>query len=163
MIIKYTNFSDGIHHFRFEEPVERLGLDKLFFGHVFVDCKMDKSIHQVVLDSDITINKKLLCDRCASDYEAKLHNHFQLSFLFAKNFQQMDSLNVKYLSPDDDKIDISKDVFEYAELSIPMKNLCKEDCKGLCQKCGINLNEKICDCRLETKSNTWEPLKKLKI
>lgn len=43
-----------------------------------------------------------------------------------------------------------------------MEKLCKEDCKGLCSVCGINLNEKQCDCRIEKNNDIWEPLKKLK-
>ena len=30
--------------------------------------------------------------------------------------------------------------------SIPMKILCKEDCKGLCKKCGTDLNKGTCSC-----------------
>ncbi len=34
-------------------------------------------------------------------------------------------------------------------LHIPMKHLCREDCKGICQKCGKNLNEGDCGCSLK--------------
>jgi len=38
--------------------------------------------------------------------------------------------------------------FLYSEtiVSLPMKHLCSEDCKGICSKCGKNLNEGKCDC-----------------
>jgi uncharacterized protein len=35
-------------------------------------------------------------------------------------------------------------------LSLPMKTLCRESCKGLCPMCGKNLNEGPCDCRTQT-------------
>jgi len=161
MIIKYTNFSDGVHQFRLSENVEKLGLENLFFGSVFLDCKMDKSPHQIVLSCEISAKSKLVCDRCSQEYEADLKNSFLLSFLFSKSGNRSDDFNVRYLSPEQDKIDLTKDVFEYAELSIPMKNLCKDDCKGLCPHCGTNLNFKQCNCKIEIENDVWAPLKKL--
>lgn len=162
MIIKYTNFSDGIHQIRFNEPAEKLGLDDSFFGNVIVDCKMDKSAHQIVIDFDVDVKTHLICDRCNSEYDAELTNHFQLSYLFIKDAVRLEEFNVKYLSPDEDKINIDDDVYEYIELAIPMKKLCREDCKGLCPRCGTNLNERQCNCHLEINNDIWEPLKKLK-
>ncbi len=47
---------------------------------------------------------------------------------------------------DDNCIDV--DVLLYPEIimNLPMKTLCKEDCKGICRACGINLNKQSCDC-----------------
>ncbi len=162
MIIKYTNFSEGVHRFRLSEKVEKLGLENLFFGSVLVDCKMDKSPHQIVLDCEITAKSKLECDRCNQEYEAELKSNFLLSFLFSKDSVQTDDFNFRYLSPEQDKIDLTNDVFEYAELSIPMKNLCSEDCKGLCPQCGTNLNIQQCSCKPKIENDIWAPLKKLK-
>lgn len=162
MIIKYTNFSDGIHQIIFDEPVEKVGLDKLFVGNVHVDCRMDKSQHQIVLNCETQANSNMICDRCGSDFMATLNSKFQMSYIFSKVQEVSEDYNVKFLSPDQDKIDISKDVYEYAELSIPMKILCSDDCKGLCPVCGINLNQGSCNCHLEKNNDIWEPLKKLK-
>lgn len=162
MIIKYTNFSDGIHTFKMTKSAQKLGLEDLFFGDVEVDIKMDKSIHQIVLDCDLLVHAKIECDRCTEEVEKDYNIHFLLSYLFSKKPEQTDDLNLKILSLDQDKIDISKDVFEYAELSLPLKKLCKEDCKGLCLKCGKNLNYGSCDCTIEKNNDVWAPLQQLK-
>ncbi|MCD7905534.1 MAG: DUF177 domain-containing protein [Clostridiales bacterium] len=49
----------------------------------------------------------------------------------------------------------------YAELllNFPMKNLCREDCKGLCIKCGHNLNEGDCGCDRFIGNPEFEKLK----
>ena len=47
-------------------------------------------------------------------------------------------------------------------LAVPMKNLCSEDCKGLCPKCGKNLNEGLCNCNEENIDPRWETIQKLK-
>jgi uncharacterized protein len=162
MIIKYTNFSDGIHQFRLTEPVAKLGLENLFFGDVNVDCKMDKSPHQIVLFCETAARTKFICDRCTVEFEAELKSKFQISYIFTRKESSEEDFNVRYLSPLEDKIILDKDVFEYAELSIPMKKLCSDDCNGLCSKCGINLNEKNCGCKPEIDNDIWAPLQKLK-
>ncbi len=46
-------------------------------------------------------------------------------------------------------------------LSIPMRPLCTEDCRGICQLCGKNLNEGFCECRVEEIDPRLSSLKKL--
>ncbi len=53
-----------------------------------------------------------------------------------------------------EKIDLSEFLKEQIVLSLPYKLLCKEDCKGLCPKCGTNLNIEKCNCK-----NNWEDSK----
>ncbi len=162
MIIKYTNFSDGIHGFQLSEPVKNFGLEELFFGNVILNCKLDKSPHQIVLDCELVLESDMVCDRCTKEFVADLTSYFQITYLFSRELQESDDFNVKYLTPEQDKINLNNDVYEYAELSIPLKKLCTEDCKGLCPHCGINLNEEQCNCKNEIVPDVWEPLKKLK-
>ena len=44
------------------------------------------------------------------------------------------------------KLDIDEQLLELLELDFPTRILCREDCKGLCQRCGKDLNEGPCDC-----------------
>jgi uncharacterized protein len=46
-----------------------------------------------------------------------------------------------------DTIDLSDIVREQVYLSLPMRSICKESCRGLCPVCGANLNESSCLCR----------------
>ncbi len=43
-------------------------------------------------------------------------------------------------------LDLTEAIRQYALLAVPMKPLCREDCQGLCPTCGTNLNVKSCDC-----------------
>lgn len=162
MFIKYTNYSDGVHELILSEPTQKLGLDDSFFGNADVKIKMDKSIHQIILDCDLTIHAHIECDRCTEKVDREFTNHFVLSYLFAKSNQKTDDYNLKFLTTENDKIDISEDVFEYSELSIPLKKLCKDDCRGLCSKCGKNLNYETCTCDKEETNDIWAPLQILK-
>jgi uncharacterized protein len=84
--------------------------------------------------------------------------------LFRVNFDESDSAReeVVFLHPDTDKIDLDKDIRDYAILAVPMKKLCSENCKGLCPKCGKNLNDDLCDCIEEIIDPRWEVIQKLK-
>jgi uncharacterized protein len=52
---------------------------------------------------------------------------------------------------DNDEIDLGQLMREQFYLSIPMKPLCGDDCRGLCPICGTNLNRGACECKRE-----WE-------
>lgn len=43
-------------------------------------------------------------------------------------------------------LDVDQLVCDELYLNLPMKVLCKEDCKGICNRCGANLNKTACDC-----------------
>lgn len=54
-------------------------------------------------------------------------------------------------------------VREQVSLWLPMRELCREDCKGLCPQCGANLNEDTCDCKEELNDSRWDALRQLKL
>jgi len=58
-------------------------------------------------------------------------------------------------------IDLTEAIRQYALLAIPMKPLCREDCAGLCQSCGHNLNQGPCDCPPQEVDPRWSELNKL--
>ncbi len=162
MIIKYTNYSDGIHFLELKKSVEELNIGSPFYGDVSLNIKMDKSANQIVFDCDLSVNAHLNCDRCAKDYDKLLENKFQLICMFSSEDVDEEDLNIHYLSPDSDKIVLDGDVIEYAKLAEPMKALCEGECKGLCSKCGTNLNDEECKCSDDEINPVWGPLQKLK-
>ena len=162
MIIKITNYPVGIHSLHFEKSADELQLGEPFIDKLVLDLKLDKSHHQILMSGNLTISVHLNCDRCNEDFNRNLNSEFTLLYLFDKDRIEESDVNVKYLSTKDDKIDITSDVLDYARLSLPMKQLCSEDCKGLCASCGANLNHTKCSCNDDNVDPVWEPLKKLK-
>lgn len=51
---------------------------------------------------------------------------------------------------------------EQVLLAVPLKTVCREDCKGLCPQCGRNLNQESCDCSAAVSDPRWSALKDLK-
>ena len=61
----------------------------------------------------------------------------------------------------DERIDLSQMIVEQIVLALPMKPLCKPDCRGLCALCGANRNLVSCECSPEETDPRWAPLKTL--
>ena len=66
-----------------------------------------------------------------------------------------------YVVIEDGFLDIDEQMLMQLELEFPSRFFCKEDCKGLCQKCGKNLNEGKCDCPEKEMDPRFAPLQAL--
>ena len=66
-----------------------------------------------------------------------------------------------YAIIEDGFLDMDEPLLEQLEMEFPSRFLCKEDCLGLCQRCGKNLNEGKCDCAEKEFDPRMEPLRKL--
>lgn len=162
MIIKISNLSEGVHNYDFDEPIKEIAIEEYFYGNVSVVVEINKSNNQIVLNAILKLNASFDCDRCTVNYTTPITTKYQMAYLFGKEPVESESINVTYLPIDADRIIIDDDVKDFALLSIPMKKLCKEDCKGLCFKCGKNLNEGNCNCEKSNIDDRWLPLIDLK-
>ena len=164
MQIKFTNYKDGLHHFDFEVDVEKLGLEEKTVDNVLLSCDMDKSSTQIVLNCKLSFTVKQMCDRCTLSIDEEMENTFRNIYFIthSKSENQEDESGIYYLSPDEDKINLTQDTSENILLAIPMKTLCNENCKGLCYKCGTDKNVNVCNCEEEVSNPVWDSLLKLK-
>jgi uncharacterized protein len=162
MMIKISNLSDGIHYLILEGDIKELELNEPFFGRYLSEVKLTKLHNRVILDIELKTEASFECDRCGVNFNCNLQNNFQMVYLFGDSPEVSDSDNIVYLAPDADKIKLAKEFRDYAILSIPMKKLCKEDCKGFCYSCGKNLNNGSCKCEERQVDPRWQPLMELK-
>lgn len=92
----------------------------------------------------------LECSRCLDEFKYDININFDSSFDVEKY-----------------EIDVLEQVKETLILSIPMKPLCNEDCKGICQVCGKNKNVSNCSCEQnqndEFIAEKWSKIKSLVI
>ena len=66
-----------------------------------------------------------------------------------------------YAIIEDGFLDIDQQILDQLEMEFPSRFLCRDDCKGLCQRCGRNLNEGSCDCGKDEIDPRLAPLKKI--
>jgi uncharacterized protein len=162
MKIKISNLPEGIHELELSKLVKELNLEKPFKNKLNLDCKVDKSAHQIVINCNLTVDADFICDRCNEQYSEELHQEFRLVYLFEKSTDEIKDTNVKFISRTVEELNLTQDAIDFAYLSIPMKKLCDKDCLGLCSSCGINLNKENCNCKNENINPVWEKLLSLK-
>lgn len=95
---------------------------------------------------------EVACGRCLEPFPREVDEAFDLLYLPQSENQGEGELEVEGedLSTafyQDDIIDLWQLMREQFYLSLPMKLLCSEVCRGLCPECGTNLNVRTCDCR----------------
>ena len=66
-----------------------------------------------------------------------------------------------YAIIEDGFLDIDEQLYEQLEMEFPARFLCDEECKGLCQRCGKNLNFEECDCNRREVDPRLLPLQKI--
>lgn len=100
----------------------------------------------VYLDADISFKFFGFCDRCAEEIVKDMG--FKLSkILVSKLANDADADFDDYVVVSNGVLELDDLITEEIQLFLPSKMLCKPDCKGLCYKCGKNLNFGDCDCK----------------
>lgn len=94
----------------------------------------------LLLHSKLTATVAVECMRCLEPFELVVHPAFSELYAFKKNA----AVDAELIVPETGQIDISPLVREYMILELPIKPLCKIDCKGLCPVCGENQNLVTC-------------------
>ena len=125
-------------------------------------------LNSVILNFDVTFVKPNVsvvgtitcvidgyCDRCLESISRSIELPFNQTFY--KDGADDEDCYVYC----DSRLDATKAICDEILLSLPVSFLCSDECKGLCPKCGANLNEKQCDCDT-TRKNAFSVLKDIK-
>ena len=126
--------------------------------------KLDK---KTSLRGNITTAISRDCTRCLEPVKGGLMFEFDTSFLDADEVDGKADVEVSPEELDvslveDGKVDLADIVREQILLSLPIQIFCRQECRGLCQKCGANLNLIDCKCSGEDIDPRWAALKNLK-
>lgn len=114
------------------------------YKDLYFDGKFFKAEKSLMLNATITYKYSEVCARCLEEFENNVTTNFSAIIV--------DEINEDYEAADieilikDGCIDLEDSIKQIVYLSMPMKALCKDDCKGICPKCGKNLNTGKCDC-----------------
>jgi uncharacterized protein len=111
-------------------------------------CKLDQPVkitgkitltgeHSAFVEGEVNFSITGECTRCL----ASATNHYNAEFGEQVSVDEVDGYPLV-----NDTVDLTKIVNDVILMNIPITFLCKEDCKGLCFKCGANLNQAECQC-----------------
>ena len=87
------------------------------------------------------------CDRCASDFDREVH--FPIDVVLVTELSNEENEDEWVFPLEGDSADLDDIVRTVFVLNLDSKLLCKEDCRGLCHRCGKNLNDGPCNCQKE--------------
>jgi uncharacterized protein len=133
-----------------------------------VEGSASRKGQEVRLRGEIKTEVELLCDRCLAPARLPLAVEFDTSFI-PQEVEAVKEENVELREEDlllstyeGDAVDLDELVREQILLALPLRHLCREDCKGLCQKCGADLNAGDCTCERAEVDPRWSALAALK-
>lgn len=110
------------------------------------------------LDAEVMLE----CSRCLADAHARVHDEAHLIFA-ASGSDDADDPGVFVYDAAAAELDIRPALREQWLLAAPAYALCRPDCKGLCPRCGADLNAGPHECADQTTDPRWDALRTLKI
>ena len=110
----------------------------------------------LILNAEIKVDLEMICSRCLDTFIYPID--IDIEERFTTNSK---SLEDEAIIVFDDVLDITQIVETSIISTLPIKRVCKENCKGLCQECGCNLNSNTCSCNKEDVDIRFESLRGL--
>lgn len=160
--IRVSGLSTGIHEYSFTVAPSDIQLEQNFNAPVEVAVRLEKTAREIYIQSRISADAGFQCDRCLVPFQRNISCQYSLVYVFdEQDAGKFPPEEVRVIHRDTPVIDLAGDVREMIVLSVPLKLLCKEECRGLCSTCGTDLNSGTCDCREETANRPWQGLEKL--
>ncbi|MBO4937654.1 MAG: DUF177 domain-containing protein [Oscillospiraceae bacterium] len=101
----------------------------------------------LVMTGLITTTIHGTCDRCASDFDRDIE--FPIDVVLVTELANEENEDEWVFPLEGDSADLEDIVRTVFVLNLDSKLLCKDDCQGLCCRCGKNLNEGPCNCQKE--------------
>lgn len=151
----------------FDEVVDSKTEDLAFDTPVRGQVEVDRTAQTLRLRGQLTTTAPLVCGRCLTQFRQDLAIAVEEEFLVGGTAAPRDGALrtedfVVPLGPDL-VLDITEAVRQHLLLAVPMVPVCRPDCRGLCPRCGKNLNEKDCECEpVETIDPRLAALRNLK-
>jgi uncharacterized protein len=138
-------------------------------GNLTAHCTLKrKGDTEVEMQGQLKACLSLNCDRCLVLYDVDVDAQLQVLFkTVSSEFKQLKELecNVEDLDTvilDEPVVDLDDVLRQQLYLALPLKNLCSEQCRGICVQCGEDLNLVDCRCNLERRDLTFAVLAQLK-
>lgn len=141
-----------------------LGLE----GPLQVEVKVSKAADKFLVEGTLEGKVRIRCDRCLEAFGMELKSAFNVYLVvrpsgrFEEDLELLEEdMEVEFL--DGETIDLDHVIREQIYLSVPMKCLCRSDCRGLCSQCGANLNVAPCSCKSGLRHAAFSKLENLKL
>lgn len=127
--------------------------------------------HEVIKDirvrGDLSTRLQVSCARCLEPVDQVVARNFELLYRPQGIDARAEELSVTDAEAEigyyrGDGLELQDVLREQILLALPLKTVCRDDCKGLCPHCGKNLNAEQCSCAEPLEDPRWEALKDIR-
>jgi len=168
MLINLSKFVDSSESvLKFSKEIERIddpilnGEDILFpirtTGEIY---KVDGELQYYISGFFTYVSN---CDRCLIETKQNLSFTSTGKLIKAPGNGNDSEESDEVIYYNDDELNLKEYIWNQVVSSLPMKNLCSENCKGLCPKCGTDLNTQKCQCDTSNVDLRFEKLRELSL
>ena len=133
------------------------------------DIMAERAGAEIRINGSLRTTMEIPCSRCLEAGQNEIVKPFDLFFRQRDEFMFDEDDEIELTEKDTrtaffsgTELPINDVLREQVLLALPMKPLCKLDCKGLCSECGTNLNTKSCNCRKEQFNPNLDALLEIK-
>lgn len=133
-------------NFEFNTTAKEFGDNEFIWadGDIKVSGEVVNTGRELLLCGTILVFAKLKCDRCLEEFTTSIEIPFTEKYREEDTGETEEQASLSYYQGDE--IHIDQVVLDNIIMAEPLKRLCREDCRGLCFHCGINLNHAVCAC-----------------
>jgi len=127
--------------------------------------------HERLLDirvhGDFSTTLEVACARCLEPVVTDVRNSYDLLYRPEGSDSDKEELNVTAAEAEisyypGNGLELADVLLEQVLLAVPLKIVCKADCKGLCPSCGRNRNVEACDCAEKNEDPRWAGLQDIR-
>jgi len=147
----------------FEEKIELEDIS--ITSPVSASLELNKAGSELVITGRLKAEAGLRCSRCLKDFRRQLDIPVNVVYHPIKDIEterhelKDDEMDMGFYRGE--KLDLKELLGEQILLSLQMKSLCDEACKGICPTCGVDLNVETCGCVRKTTDPRLEVLRNL--
>jgi uncharacterized protein len=153
-----------------QELIRRRECD--FTAPIRVRLKAARIGEMVEVEGTLETTLRLTCGRCLTEFTGPLATDFTITYAQEVHGLPADDAPAEGRAEAEEagligfrgeEIDLTEGIQEQVVLCLPMRPLCREDCKGLCAACGTDLNAGECNCRRQPQAGPFAALRHLRL
>jgi uncharacterized protein len=145
---------DGLHIVTVRKPEWLTNIPELagdtddmhLSSNILFDLRLSKVLREINVRGTIQFSIESQCARCLSKVDLPILPDVRLVLSPASRPQETEE-DIDFETYKGEEFDLDNYLREIIAMSLPVKVLCEEECKGLCSNCGTNLNLQICSCK----------------
>ena len=143
-------------HISITKPLDgvRVGLARLEPGPVAAELTLESVVEGVLVTGPVAGDVQCSCARCLTEFRAAVE--VEVCELYAGPGHLEEEEDVYRIKGEE--IDLEPMLRDELTLALPLNPLCRADCKGICARCGRELNDGACNCTEDTSDPRWAAL-----